>query len=162
LQVGTRLRATAVLQNCCRRFNSCRFVEGSLERQAIIAKEASTLNGTTIERQTITRNEAAEYLGIHLNTLDKTPEIPRIRIGGKVLFRIKTLEKYRADQESKKEQTLTRNEAAEYLGIALVTLDLSSIPRIRVNGRVLFKIAALDKYLSDREYKGKIAIRRNK
>jgi len=66
-------------------------------------EEASTLNGTTIERQTLTRKEAAEYLGIHENTLDRTPEIPRIRIGGKVLFRIITLDKYLADKEKKNE-----------------------------------------------------------
>jgi excisionase family DNA binding protein len=49
-------------------------------------------NGTVV-RMTLTRKEAAHYLGVHINTIDRS-SIPRLRIGGKVLFRIDTLEKF--------------------------------------------------------------------
>ena len=48
---------------------------------------------TTIARLTLSRKEAAHYLGIHVNTLDRS-DIPRIYIGGKVLFKIDTLKNF--------------------------------------------------------------------
>jgi len=47
----------------------------------------------------LSRREAAEYLGIHLNTLDLHKELPRIHFGGRTLFRKTTLEKFFADME---------------------------------------------------------------
>jgi len=55
---------------------------------------------TSTEKQTLSRKEAADYLGIHLNTLDRS-NIPRVRIGGRVLFRRTTLEKLLAGEGSK-------------------------------------------------------------
>jgi hypothetical protein len=52
------------------------------------------------EKQVFSRMEAAAYLGIHWNTLDKS-DIPRVRMGGRILFRRKTLDKYLADVERK-------------------------------------------------------------
>jgi len=51
-----------------------------------------------IEKQTLSREEAAKYLGIHVNTLDRT-NIPRVRIGGRVLFRRITLDNLLAGSE---------------------------------------------------------------
>ena len=51
-----------------------------------------------MENPVLSRKEAAAYLGVHLNTVDRW-DIPRIRIGGRTLFRQKTLEKYLADKE---------------------------------------------------------------
>jgi hypothetical protein len=51
------------------------------------------------EKQVFSRRETAAYLGIHMNTLDKT-DIPRIYMGGRVLFRKKVLDKYLTDLES--------------------------------------------------------------
>jgi hypothetical protein len=51
-----------------------------------------------IERQTLSRDEAARYLGVHINTLDRS-SIPRLRIASKVLFRIDTLDKILAGEE---------------------------------------------------------------
>jgi excisionase family DNA binding protein len=55
-------------------------------------------NPVVPEKQVLTRQEAAAYLGIHYNTLDKSA-IPRIRIGKKILFRKSTLEKFLASEE---------------------------------------------------------------
>jgi excisionase family DNA binding protein len=52
------------------------------------------------EKQVFSRKEAAEYLGIHINTIDKC-KIPRLRIGGRILFRRVALEKYLRDNEQK-------------------------------------------------------------
>jgi len=51
-----------------------------------------------IEKQVLSRKEAAAYLGIHLNTLDRS-DVPRIHIGRRVLYRIKTLDKLLNDRE---------------------------------------------------------------
>ena len=56
--------------------------------------------GDTIAKQTLTRKEAAYYLGIHPNTLDRS-EIPRFRIGGRVLFRLVTLDMFVEEMERK-------------------------------------------------------------
>jgi len=53
-----------------------------------------------ITKITLTRKEAAAYLGIHTNSLDNHTEIPRLRIGRKVLFRKDTLDKYLSEKES--------------------------------------------------------------
>jgi len=49
-------------------------------------------NESKITKTVLSRKEAAAYLGIHVNTLDKN-DIPRIHIGRRTLFRQKTLEK---------------------------------------------------------------------
>ena len=46
----------------------------------------------TIAKQTLTRKEAAAYIGIHINTLDRS-DIPRIYFGRKVLFKRESLDK---------------------------------------------------------------------
>ena len=51
-----------------------------------------------IEKQTLSRKEAAAYLGIHLNTLDRS-NVPRIHIGRRVLYRRKTLDRFLNDRE---------------------------------------------------------------
>jgi excisionase family DNA binding protein len=48
----------------------------------------------------LSRREAAKYLGIHINTLDKS-DIPRVRMGRKIMFRQKTLDKYVLELERK-------------------------------------------------------------
>ena len=53
-----------------------------------------------ITKQTLTRKEAAHYLGIHINTLDKS-EIPRFRIGGRVLFRLVAVDMFVEEMERK-------------------------------------------------------------
>lgn len=55
-------------------------------------------NQQVTEKQVFSRMEAAAYLGIHFNSLDKS-NIPRVRIGGRTLFRKNTLDKYLADTE---------------------------------------------------------------
>jgi excisionase family DNA binding protein len=63
------------------------------------AKEDSTLeNETTITKLVFSRKEAAAYLGIHCNTLDRSA-IPRIRIGRRILFKRETLEKLLTEVE---------------------------------------------------------------
>ena len=52
------------------------------------------------EKQTFSRQEAANYLGIHINTLDNS-DIPRIRFGRKVLFRLATLNMFVEEMERK-------------------------------------------------------------
>jgi hypothetical protein len=47
----------------------------------------------------LSRKEAANYLGISINTLDLHKEIPRLRIGVRTLFRIETLNQYLANME---------------------------------------------------------------
>jgi excisionase family DNA binding protein len=53
-----------------------------------------------IEKMTFSREEAAQYLGIHLNTLDKS-DIPYVKIGRRVLYRRVTLEKLLEEGEKK-------------------------------------------------------------
>jgi excisionase family DNA binding protein len=54
-------------------------------------KEDRALENETIKKQTLTREEAAKYLGVHVNTLDRS-SIPRVRIGNRVLFTRATLD----------------------------------------------------------------------
>jgi len=62
---------------------------------------------TRTEKQTLSREEAAAYLGIHVNSLDRS-NIPRVRIGGRVLFRKMTLEKLLAGEKPGGSQQLRR------------------------------------------------------
>jgi len=55
---------------------------------------------TSTERQTLSREEAAAYLGIHINTLDRNTTIPRVRIGSRVLFSKAQLDKLLAGKGS--------------------------------------------------------------
>jgi len=55
-------------------------------------------NENTLKKQVLSRDEAAAYLGIHFNTLDKS-DIPRIYVGRRTLFRKETLNKYFAKME---------------------------------------------------------------
>ncbi len=52
--------------------------------------------------------------------------------------------------------TLTMREAAEYLGISYWLINQlvkrKQIPYSKVGGRFLFRIKALDEYLSEKEY----------
>jgi hypothetical protein len=52
-----------------------------------------------IEPQGLSRKNAAKYLGICLNTLDNL-DIPRIRIGVRVVYRRATLEKFLEEGEA--------------------------------------------------------------
>jgi hypothetical protein len=58
------------------------------------------VNRTSPGNPLLSRREAAAYLGVHINTLDHS-DIPRVRMGWRVLFRQKTLEKYVLDLERK-------------------------------------------------------------
>lgn len=53
-------------------------------------------NETT--KSVLSRDEAAAYLGVHVNTIDRS-DIPRIYIGGRTLFRMVTLNKYFEEME---------------------------------------------------------------
>jgi len=55
------------------------------------------MEGETV-KLVLSRKEAAKYLGIHWNTLDRS-EIPRIRIGGRTVFRVRTLDAYLSKME---------------------------------------------------------------
>lgn len=55
-----------------------------------------------IQRTTLTMREAAEYLGVSywlINQLVKRKQIPRSKVGGKFLFRVKALEEYLSEKE---------------------------------------------------------------
>lgn len=57
-----------------------------------------------IERTTLTMEETAKYLGISywlVGQLTRKGEIPHAKIGGKVLFRKKTLDEFFSDKELK-------------------------------------------------------------
>jgi excisionase family DNA binding protein len=45
----------------------------------------------------------------------------------------------------------SRKEAAWRLGISLPTLDKSGIPHVRIGNRVIYRRAAIEKYLEERE-----------
>ena len=55
------------------------------------------MESETTVKQTLSREEAAKYLGVHINTLDKS-NVPRVRVGGRVLFWQKTLDKLLAGE----------------------------------------------------------------
>jgi excisionase family DNA binding protein len=66
----------------------------------IFLKEDNSMSEETqLTRLTLTRKEVAAYLGIHVNSVDRYKDIPRLRIGGRTLFRKETLDKYIADLE---------------------------------------------------------------
>ena len=54
---------------------------------------------TNLIKETFNSKEAAEFLGISLNTLYRLQDLPHIRIAGKFFYRKKTLEKYIDDNE---------------------------------------------------------------
>jgi len=56
-------------------------------------------NETTLTKNYLSRREAAEYLGIHINTIDQHSELPRIHFGRRTLFRKSTLDKFFEDLE---------------------------------------------------------------
>jgi excisionase family DNA binding protein len=58
-----------------------------------------TITVETVTRPTLSHREAAAYLGIHENTLHLHVEIPRLRIGGRVLYRRETLDRFLAESE---------------------------------------------------------------
>ena len=64
---------------------------------------------TTVEKQTLTREEAAKYLGIHLNTLDRS-NFPCVRIGRRVLYRRTTLDKLLVEKEGSDAQVVRRRD----------------------------------------------------
>ena len=57
-----------------------------------------------VERTTLTMKETAEYLGVSywlVNQLVIRKQIPCARVGGRVLFRVKTLDEYLSAKEEK-------------------------------------------------------------
>jgi len=53
----------------------------------------------TITKHVLSAKEAADYLGVHINTISKHIEIPRFRIGGRVLFRKEKLDQFILENE---------------------------------------------------------------
>ena len=57
-----------------------------------------------VERTTLTMKETAEYLGISywlVNQLVRRKQIPCARVGGRVLFRVQSLNEYLKEKEEK-------------------------------------------------------------
>jgi hypothetical protein len=54
---------------------------------------------TKVECGVYTRKQLVEYLGVHLNTIDRS-DLPRIKIAGRVLYRKSTVEKWLREKES--------------------------------------------------------------
>jgi hypothetical protein len=54
------------------------------------------------EERNFSRIEAAKYLGIHVNTIDKSG-IPRVRIGSRTIFRKVALDRYLREREGRPE-----------------------------------------------------------
>lgn len=57
-----------------------------------------------VERTTLTMKETAEYLGISywlVNQLVRRKQIPSARVGGRVLFRVQSLNEYLKEKEEK-------------------------------------------------------------
>ena len=55
-----------------------------------------------VERTTLTMKETAEYLGVSywlVNQLVRRKQIPCARVGGRVLFRVQTLDEYLKEKE---------------------------------------------------------------
>lgn len=60
------------------------------------------MNGTNVERTTLTMREAADYLGISywlINQLVKKRQIPFSKVGGRFLFRRRVLDEYLDEKE---------------------------------------------------------------
>ena len=61
-------------------------------------------NYQKVERTTLTMKETAIYLGVSywlVTQLVKRKEIPYLKIGGRIVFRVKALEEYLIDMEQK-------------------------------------------------------------
>lgn len=61
-------------------------------------------NYQKVERTTLTMKETATYLGVSywlVNQLVRKKELPCAKIGGRVLFRVKSLDEYLEKQERK-------------------------------------------------------------
>lgn len=61
-------------------------------------------NYQKVERTTLTMKETATYLGVSywlVNQLVRRKELPCAKIGGRVLFRVKSLDEYLEKQEQK-------------------------------------------------------------
>ena len=61
-------------------------------------------NYKKVERTTLTMKETATYLGVSywlVTQLVKRKEIPYLKIGGRIVFRVKALEEYLIDMEQK-------------------------------------------------------------
>ena len=57
-----------------------------------------------VERTTLTMKETAEYLGVSywlVNQLVRRKQIPCARVGGRVLFRVQSLNEYLREKEQK-------------------------------------------------------------
>jgi hypothetical protein len=52
-----------------------------------------------VECGVYTRKQLVAYLGVHLNTIDRS-DLPRIKIAGRVLYRKSTVEKWLREKES--------------------------------------------------------------
>lgn len=56
-----------------------------------------------LQRKTITAQEAADYIGVHIDTIYtmvRQKEIPHIRVRRRILFKTDTLDAWMNDQES--------------------------------------------------------------
>lgn len=61
-------------------------------------------NYQKVERTTLTMKETATYLGVSywlVNQLVRRKELPCAKVGGRVLFRVKSLDEYLEKQEKK-------------------------------------------------------------
>lgn len=61
-------------------------------------------NYQKVERTTLTMKETATYLGVSywlVTQLVKRKEIPYLKIGGRIIFRVKALEEYLKEMEQK-------------------------------------------------------------
>ena len=74
----------------------------------------------TITKHVLSAKEAADYLGVHINTISKHVEIPRFRIGGRVLFR-KEKQRFQMQEITR---TLERNAKEIQFGSVSVELRI--------------------------------------
>jgi hypothetical protein len=70
------------------------------EQPAPMGRDNTRTDGKAAEKQTFSRKEAARFLGLHIHTLDSSG-IPRVRVGGRILYRRETLEKVLEEGERK-------------------------------------------------------------
>ena len=74
----------------------------SLRTQSIRALRRKSLTNKEVEtvfRPVLSRDETEAYMGVSTNFIDKHTEIPRLKIGGKTLFRRESLDRYLAEIE---------------------------------------------------------------
>jgi hypothetical protein len=76
-----------------------------------------------LEKETLTRKEAAKMLGVHFNTLTRS-DVPSIKIGGRVLYRVKSVENYMR----KKEGESGKKRTARGQGVALPSSFHTALP----------------------------------